>query len=132
MTTKRVPRGTRPRKPPRPASAVEAAIIRGMEQAVAFTRGDRRGARVTTVLLTTRTASARRAPEFTAMRVKKLREGLKLSQPVFAASLNVSPETVKGWEQGKMRPGSPAARLLEFAERHPQLLTEGLILTPGN
>jgi putative transcriptional regulator len=101
-----------------------------MEQAVAFTRGDLSGtARVTTVPLTTRTATARRAPRFTATRVKKLREGLKLSQPVFAASLNVSPETVKGWEQGKKRPGGPAARLLEFAERHPHLLTEGLIVS---
>jgi DNA-binding transcriptional regulator YiaG len=26
---------------------------------------------------------------------------MALSQPVFAAALNVSPETVRAWEQGK-------------------------------
>jgi DNA-binding transcriptional regulator YiaG len=102
-----------------------------LDEAVAFTRGDRRGARVTTVPVTARAATARRAPRFTATRVKRLREGLRLSQPVFAASLNVSPETVKGWEQGKKRPGGPAARLLEFAERYPELLTEALVLIQG-
>ena len=131
MTTKRVRGGTEARKPRRPVSAVEASILRGLDEAVAFTRGDRRGARVTTVPVTARAATARRAPRFTATRVKRLREGLRLSQPVFAASLNVSPETVKGWEQGKKRPGGPAARLLEFAERYPELLTEALVLIQG-
>lgn len=111
------------------AGTVEASMFRGLEEAVAFTRGDRRGARVSSVSVTARTATARRAPRFTATRVRKLREGLNLSQPVFAASLNLSPETVKGWEQGKKRPGGPAARLLEFAERHPQLLAEALVFT---
>jgi putative transcriptional regulator len=108
------------------AGGVEASILRGLRQAVAFTRGNRAGARVTQIILTTRTAAGRPAPAFTPARVRRLREGLRLSQPVFAASLNVSPETVKGWEQGKKRPGGPAARLLEFAERHPRLLAEAL------
>src|ERR1043166_2074482 len=61
MTTKRVRGGTEARKPRRPVSAVEASILRGLDEAVAFTRGDRRGARVTTVPVTARAATARRA-----------------------------------------------------------------------
>jgi hypothetical protein len=38
------------------------------------------------------------------------------------AALNVSPETVRAWEQGKKQPGGPAERLLQIAEKHPRLI----------
>jgi hypothetical protein len=60
MAKKRAPAGATARVTPHPVGAVEASILRGMEQAIAFTRGDRRGTRVTTVALTGRAATARR------------------------------------------------------------------------
>ena len=47
---------------------------------------------------------------------------MALSQPIFAAALNVSPETVRAWEQGKREPDGPTLRLLEVAEQHPEVL----------
>ena len=49
---------------------------------------------------------------------------MALSQPVFASALNVSPETVRSWEQGKRRPDGPTLRLLEVAEQHPEVLLQ--------
>jgi putative transcriptional regulator len=49
--------------------------------------------------------------------IKKLREKLDLSQPVFAACLNVSPATVKAWEQGAKKPNGASLRLLQIVER---------------
>ncbi|MBN2581918.1 MAG: helix-turn-helix domain-containing protein [Planctomycetes bacterium] len=39
---------------------------------------------------------------------------LGVSQRVFAAMLNASPQTVHAWEQGRKRPSGPALRLLEL------------------
>ena len=47
---------------------------------------------------------------------------MALSQPVFAAALNVSPETIRAWEQGKRTPDGATLRLLEVAEHHPDVL----------
>lgn len=44
--------------------------------------------------------------------VKGLRVKVGVSQPVFAALLGVSPQTVKAWEQGTKHPTSSARRLL--------------------
>lgn len=47
-----------------------------------------------------------------------------MSQPVFGRVLDVSPETLKGWEQGRKRPRGPVRRLLQVMERHPDLVEE--------
>jgi putative transcriptional regulator len=49
---------------------------------------------------------------------------MDLSQPVFAAALNVSPETVRAWEQGKREPEGPTLRLLEIAEHHSEVFLQ--------
>ena len=97
-------------------------IIQGLQEAVAFESGDRRGAKVHRVTLTARLNSASPAPQYGAPQVKKIRATLGLSQALFGAALNVSPETVRAWEQGKKKPGGPAERLLEIAEKHPTLI----------
>jgi transcriptional regulator with XRE-family HTH domain len=53
-----------------------------------------------------------------------LRARLRLSQSVFARALNVSPETIRAWEQGKRRPDGAALRLLQVAKRHPEAIVE--------
>jgi putative transcriptional regulator len=50
--------------------------------------------------------------EFNAADIKRLRESLKFSQPVFAHHLHTSASTVRKWEQGETRPAGPALKLL--------------------
>jgi putative transcriptional regulator len=50
--------------------------------------------------------------EFSAFDIKRLREALKFSQPVFALHLHTSASTVRKWEQGETPPTGPALKLL--------------------
>lgn len=50
--------------------------------------------------------------EFAAEDIKRLREKLKFSQPVFAHHLHTTASTVRKWEQGETRPAGPALKLL--------------------
>ncbi|ABK47481.1 DNA-binding transcriptional regulator [Pseudomonas neustonica] len=50
--------------------------------------------------------------EFSADDIKRLREGLHFSQPVFAHHLHTTASTVRKWEQGETRPAGPALKLL--------------------
>ena len=50
--------------------------------------------------------------------LKKLRLREKVSQPVFAKFLNVSPSTIKKWESGEKHPGGAALRLLHIIKDH--------------
>lgn len=72
--------------------------------------------------LTARQATVAPAPLWQSRQIADLRQGLNLSQPVFAQALNVSPETVRAWEQGKRSPEGAALRLLEVAHRYPEAL----------
>ncbi len=50
--------------------------------------------------------------------IRALRERERVSQPVFAAYLNVSRNLVSDWERGVKRPGGPALRLLSIIQRN--------------
>ncbi len=52
--------------------------------------------------------------ELGAADIKRLREALKFSQPVFALHLHTSASTVRKWEQGETRPSGPALKLLNL------------------
>lgn len=49
---------------------------------------------------------------FDAADIRRLRETLKFSQPVFALHLHTTASTVRKWEQGETRPSGPALKLL--------------------
>jgi len=51
-----------------------------------------------------------------------IREALNLSQPVFAALLNVPLATARSWEQGRRKPSGAALRLLDLARQRPKIL----------
>lgn len=51
---------------------------------------------------------------FTAAQIKKLRKSFNVSQPVFAAYLNTSANTVKQWEQGVRHPNAIALKMLNL------------------
>jgi putative transcriptional regulator len=49
---------------------------------------------------------------FSAVDIKRLREKLRFSQPVFAHHLHTTASTVRKWEQGETHPAGPALKLL--------------------
>lgn len=51
---------------------------------------------------------------FSAADIKRLRERLKFSQPVFAHHLHTTASTVRKWEQGESRPAGPALKLINI------------------
>lgn len=93
-----------------------AQLVESMRQAVAIKDGQLLPAR--RHRLTLRDARVSAPPRYGSSRIRRLRERLGLSQPVFAKVLNVSVATVRGWEQGARVPDGPSRRLLEVAERH--------------
>lgn len=50
--------------------------------------------------------------DFSPADIKRLREALNFSQPVFAHHLHTTASTVRKWEQGETRPAGPALKLL--------------------
>jgi putative transcriptional regulator len=92
----------------------EADLIQGMKEALAYSKGQ----------LTLRTTTVPRpAGKMTPAAIARLRRTLKASTPVFAAYLNVTPDTVRGWEKNRRQPSGPALRLLQIAQKQPQILT---------
>ncbi len=102
-------------------SRVEKGILKGLGEAVAFERGRGRATVRTHLHLESGTVVIA-ARGYKAEQIRRIRSHLKVSQPVFARLLNVSPETIKAWEQGKRVPDGAAVRLLEVAEDHPEVL----------
>jgi putative transcriptional regulator len=50
--------------------------------------------------------------------IKKLRQRLRVSQPVFARYLNTSESTIEKWERGAKRPSGMALKLLAVVQKH--------------
>lgn len=90
--------------------SVGARMIEGLREAVAFEQGETSGSTVTRAPVSAREARVAPARTCTKELIVELRERLHLSQPVFAQALNVSPETVKKWEQGTRAPEGRSGR----------------------
>lgn len=60
--------------------------------------------------------------EFSPEKISKIRKKMNLSQAVFADILNVSPSSIRQWEQGKRTPSGSTQVLLELLEKSPHLL----------
>ena len=56
---------------------------------------------------------------------REIRARLGMTQDEFAAALCISVKTLRNWEQGRRDPSGPAMRLLQIAEKHPEILLEG-------
>jgi putative transcriptional regulator len=54
--------------------------------------------------------------------IREIRQALNASQILFALYLNVSPNTIRSWEQGTRRPQGANLKLLAIARRNPQAL----------
>ncbi len=91
----------------------EAEVIGGLQEALAHAKGK----------LTLKTTKVPRpTPKMTPASIARIRRSLNASTPVFAAYLNVAPDTVRGWEKNRRQPSGPALRLLEIAAKRPQVL----------
>ena len=101
-------------------------LIASLREAVQIDGGARRAARRRKVAVTARDVAVDPPREYRASKVQVIRKRLGLSQSVFATTLNVSPATVRAWEQGVRVPDGPSRRLLEIADRHPEILLENL------
>jgi putative transcriptional regulator len=101
-----------------------ALLVESMAEAVAIEKGTLRAAH--RHRRTLREATVAPPPRYGSSRVRRLREALGLSQPIFAKALNVSVGTIRGWEQGARIPDGASRRLLEVVERHPQAILEAV------
>jgi putative transcriptional regulator len=88
-------------------------IIAGLEQAIAWTRGENDNVRVTLV----------RVPEID---VRGVRTKMRLSQAQFATKFGFSPATLRNWEQGRSRPDAPTRVLLAVIAKHPEAVEDVL------
>jgi putative transcriptional regulator len=89
-------------------------LKRGLEAGIAYERGEE-------TLRVTKIVAPEPPREYRPEDVRRIREGLRMSQSGFARLLQVSNKTVQSWEQGVRRPRQSSARLLQFIE-HPELL----------
>ena len=61
----------------------------------------------------------------TPSQVRSIRKKLNVSQPVFAAMMNIPTVTAASWERGRRKPTGAALRLLDIARKHPEVLVAG-------
>lgn len=99
-------------------------LLESAREAARIERGEAEPGRVTRH--TAAEAEVEPPPQYGPGRIREIRDHMELSQPVFAAALNVSPETIRAWEQGKRAPDGPTLRLLEVAEQHPEVFLKKL------
>ena len=66
-------------------------------------------------------------PDFSSAEISEIRDGLCLSQSVFADILGVSKKTVEAWERGTNKPNGPACRMLKRFKEDPESVKEYLI-----
>lgn len=91
----------------------ESDLIGSMREALAHARGR----------LTLKTTEVPRpVRKMSPASIARIRHTLKASTPVFAAYLNVTPDTVRSWEKNRRKPSGAALRLLQIAERQPEIL----------
>ncbi|MCC7017462.1 MAG: helix-turn-helix domain-containing protein [Rhodospirillales bacterium] len=91
----------------------EASILRGVKQALAYARGDKR-------------ASVAHVVKVPSVDVRAARRKLGMTQKDFAHSFGVSLDTLRNWEQGRRRPEGPARVLLAVIERDPKTVLKAV------
>jgi putative transcriptional regulator len=102
-------KAARSRKP----RTVGESIIRGLQEAIAWTQGENENVRVTLV----------HVPK---VDVRKVRLKMKLSQAQFATKFGLPPATLRNWEQGRSSPDAPTRVLLAVIAKHPEAVEDVL------
>lgn len=91
---------------------VYESILQGLNEAVAYTKGTCKEARVHKI-------SVEPVPHFNASDIRSIRMDLGMTQVIFASVMGVSPKTVEAWEQGINAPNGPSCRLLGLYRADP-------------
>lgn len=107
------------KKAPSPALVGEfnaAGLLHSMQEFV----GDLKTGKAHT-LRSSRHVLPARLPMRTPEQIRAVRMKLNASQPVFAALLNVPKSTVVGWENSQRKPTGAALKLLDLADKHPEV-----------
>ena len=86
-------------------------IVEGLNEAIAFARGQNTGARVHRVAVPM-------------VDVAQIRAATGLSQSAFARSIGVAKGTLLNWEHGRRQPTGPAQVLLAMIARKPSVVME--------
>jgi putative transcriptional regulator len=89
-------------------------IVRGLRQAISYAKDAPSQVRLTRY----------NVPDN--IDVKKLREGLGMSQPEFALRFGFNLGTLRQWEQGRRYPDGPARVLLTVISHSPETVKEAL------
>ena len=92
---------------------VGARIIEGLEQAIAWTKGENDRVRVTLV----------DAPK---VDVRGVRRKMGLSHAQFPTKFGLPPATLRNWEQGRAHPDAPTRVLLAVIAKHPEAVEDVL------
>ena len=98
-------------------------LKQGLEEALAFAKGDASKARVRVLSAVDPVPVSKYKPAD----VAKLRKDLNLSQRGFATAIGVSPRTVESWEAGKSMPSGVATRMLYLIEADHSLVDKLVI-----
>ena len=104
---------------PTEGSSIGPRLVEAAREMVRIHRGEIEPARV--VRITVTDFDVESPPTLSPEEIRAVRIRMGVSQPIFAAALNVSPETVRAWEQGKRAPDGPSVRLLQIADQHPEV-----------
>jgi putative transcriptional regulator len=86
-------------------------IIRGLEEALAYTKGELEGARIYKIAIER-------------VDVRALRHHLGLTQAEFASDFGFSISAVRHWEQGKRHPERSAEVLLRLIAANPDFVRQ--------
>jgi putative transcriptional regulator len=89
-------------------------LHKSLQDALAFEQGSEVNLRVTEI--------PPRPRKLQPKDIRAIRRSLNASQVLFATFLNVSPNTIRSWEQGTRRPRGADLKLLAIAKVNPQAL----------
>lgn len=92
-------------------SEIYEGLMEGLNEALAFARGEKTGAIVHTI-------------EVPVVDVAAIRASTGLSQGAFARSIGVAKGTLLNWEHGRRHPTGPAQVLLAMIAKKPSLVGE--------
>lgn len=99
----------------KPALSLFEQLKSGLDDSIAYSRGE---LELPTITITLPSPPPKTNPK----KIAALRRNLRMSQTVFAATLNVSKKTVQSWEQGIRSPSDASLRLLQIIRKRPDVV----------
>jgi len=102
-----------PVKRQKKSATVGRSIIEGLNQAIAWSQGQKDKGRATEIFLP-------------AIDVRQIRAKMGLTQEQFALRFGFPQATLRNWEQGRSRPDTPARVLLAVIAKHPEAVMDVL------